>query len=273
MPTPISGFLHRIATLDDSDLIEVLYGDFVRHAFPDFRVSVTPGRPTPGATSSPRLVEDEEGEGRYGRARLYDDLVVVSGPPGSLGEEHLEWLVSLRQGTQERLKRLRVEQETDSLTGLGSEVRFHTVAGELTRKEHWFGWLLCLTMLPEEGQSPTLESVEQILREATQVLRRECPDETHLYRMNNGFFAGLVPHTTSSQVAELVDRLKAALADLKAPGVAGLSCAAGVAAHAGGRHMSLLFYQQMMEALGRSDGRQLTLADLRRARSRTRRDL
>lgn len=271
--TPISGFLDRIESLDDSDLIEVLYGDFVRLAFQGFRVSVTPGRPAPGADTAPQLVQVEGGDGRYGRARLYDDLVVISGPPGSLGEEHLGWLTSLREGVRERLVRLRAEQETDSLTGLGSETRFHVVAGELTRKDHWFGWLICLTMLPEEGRSPSLESVEEILRLAAEALRRECPEDAHLFRMDNGFFCGLVPHSTSGQIAELVNRLKASLAVVKAPGVAGLDSVAGFASHAGGRHMSLLFYQQMMEALGRSGGRQLTLSDLRRARSRTRREL
>lgn len=266
--SPINGFLERIESLDDTDLIEVLYGDFVRKVFQGYRVTVTPGRPTPGATPLPQLAELEEGDGRYGRVRLYDDLVVVSGPPGSLREEHLEWLTRLRQGTQARLDRLQSTLDIDPLTGLGSERKFHGFVGALARKERWVGWLMCLTMVPEEGASPTLEDVEGILRQVADFLRQHHPPAAQLFRMNNGFFAALVPGLSADDMESLLTAIQDGLATLPLRGVASLKSVVGTAPFGTGKRESIVFYQQLMESLQRSSGGQLTLSDLRRTRPR-----
>lgn len=266
--SPITGFLERIASLDDTDLIEVLYGDFVRKVFQGYRVTVTPGRPTPGATPVPQLVELDSDGGRYGRVRLYDDLVVISGPPGSLRQEHLEWLRSLRKSTQARIDHLLALLDTDELTGLGSERRFHSFIGSLGRKERWAGWLMCLVLVPEEGSSPDLEQVEGILRKVAAFLDQQSPSGSHLYRMSNGFFAGLVPNLTAEQGATLVSRLQQGLAELRLPGVASLQSFASSAALEGGKRMSIHFYQTLLESLQQGgEGKRLTLSDLRRVRA------
>jgi GGDEF domain-containing protein len=255
--------------LDDTDLIEVLYGDFVRKVFQGYRVTVTPGRPTPGAHPIPQLTELEESDGRYGRVRLYDDLVVISGPPGSLRDEHLEWLKDLRKGTQARLDQLRAALDIDALTGLESERKFHQVVSSLARKERWVGWLMCLTLVPLEGTSPTLEDVERICRRVAEFLGQHHPPGSRLFRMNNGFFAGLVPGLTGEDASLLVANLQEGLASLKLQGVASLTSLVGVAAFGSGKRESIAFYQQMMEALSRSSGGQkLTLSDLHRVRPR-----
>lgn len=265
--SPTDGFLKRIETLDDSDLIEVLYGDFVRKMFQGYRVAVTPGRPTPGATKIPQLVELDGGDGRYGRARLYDDLVVISGPPGSLREEHLEWLKALRKGTQARIDHLLNLLEIDELTGLGSERRFHSFVASLRRKDQWAGWLMCLVLVPQEGISPGLEQVEDILRKVSAFLAQACPAGTQLYRMDNGFFTGLVPEADAEQVASLAEVLQQGIGKLELPGMASLQSFVGTAEFSKGRKLSIPFYQRMMESMLRSgDGKRLTLSDLRRVR-------
>jgi GGDEF domain-containing protein len=260
--------LERIESLDDTDLIEVLYGDFVRKVFQGYRVTVTPGRPTPGATPLPQLAELEEGDGRYGRVRLYDDLVVVSGPPGSLREEHLEWLTRLRQGTQARLDRLQSTLDIDPLTSLGSERKFHGFVSTLARKQRWVGWLMCLTMVPEEGANPTLEDVEGILRQVADFLRQHHPAAAQLFRMNNGFFAALVPGLSADETESLLTAIRDGLAKLPLRGVASLKSVVGTAPFGTGKRESIVFYQQLMESLQRSSGGQLTLSDLRRTRPR-----
>lgn len=264
--TPIDGFLARIEALDDTDLIEVLYGDFVRRVFQGYRVTVTPGRPTPGATSTPQLVNLPDTDGRYGRARLYDNLVVVSGPPGSLGEEHLRWLFQLRKGVQARVDALKAALDTDPFTGLGSERRFHAFVGALPRKERWLGWLMCLTMVPEEGTTPAMDDVEGIFHQVADVLRRHHPDGAQLYRLNNGFFAGLVKDASAEDGERLVKSFQNEIAGLHPPGISSLSCMVGIAPLGTGKRVSVAFYQKLIEALRACSGQRLTLSDLNRAR-------
>lgn len=264
--TPINGFLERIESLDDTDLIEVLYGDFVRRVFQGYRVTVTPGRPIPGATSTPQLVNLPDTDGRYGRARLYDNLVVVSGPPGSLGEEHLRWLFQLRKGVQARIEALRAALDTDPFTGLGSERRFHAFVGALPRKERWTGWLMCLTMVPEEGMTPGLEDVEEIFHRVADLLGRNHPAGAQLYRLNNGFFAGLVRDLTPEATDRLLESLRSGIENLHPPGIASLTCMLGAAPLGSGKRVSVAFYQQLMEALQKSGAHLLRLSDLNRVR-------
>ena len=264
----MNGFFDRIESLDDTDLIQVLYGDFVRRIFQGYRVAVTPGRPTPGATPTPQLVNLPGTDGRYGRARLYDDLVVISGPPGSLGEEHLQWLFQLRKGVQARVDALKAALDADPFTGLGSERRFHAFVGALPRKERWTGWLMCLTMVAEEGMTPSLEDIETIFQQVATTMRNLNPEGGQLYRMNNGFFAGLAKDLTEEQVEKFLESLKSSLVALKPKGIASLSGMVGVASLGNGKRISLTFYQQLIAALQRSSGQRLTLSDLNRARPR-----
>lgn len=265
--SPINGFLERIEALDDPDLIQVLYGDFVRRVFQGYRVTVTPGRPTPGSTSTPQLVNLDDTDGRYGRTRLYDNLVVVSGPPGSLRDEHLTWLTQLRQGLQGRLERLKAALETDSFTGLGSERKFHEIVGALPRKQKWVGWLMCLTMVPESDSAPSLASVEHIFHQVANLLRDHHHPDSYLFRMNNGFFVGLVPGLDDEGATALVETLQNEIAKLRADGIASLRGSVGLAPLGTGKRVSILFYQKLVHALAHSQGGQrLKLTDLQRVR-------
>ena len=262
--SPTAGFLERIASKDDPDLIRVLYGDFVRKVFQGYRVTVTPVRPTPGATGVPQLSEMGEGEGRYGRVRLFDDLVVVSGPPGSLREEHLKWLQGLRQATQTRLDEIDAALNVDEMTGLASERVFHTSLLGLPRKERWGGWLMCVTILPDPAVPLTVDDVERMGREIAEYLRSAQPEGGALFRMNNGFFAGLVPSSTPESLEELGQRLSQGLEGLEVAGAAGLKAVIGVCLRPPRAHTSFEFYQKLVESLRGH----LTLSDLRKVRPR-----
>jgi hypothetical protein len=98
--------LQRLQGVDDADLVRVLYGDFVRQVFQGYRVAVTPLHATEGASTEPRLEERADLGGEARRAMLFDDLIVITGRPGSLGEEHLQWLRELKSGVLARLRAL-----------------------------------------------------------------------------------------------------------------------------------------------------------------------
>lgn len=257
-------FLARIGRLEDPDLIAVLYGDLVRQVFSGYRVVVTPGRPTPGATSEPRLMEVENQGPGYGRVRLFDDLVVISGPPGSLDESHRAALAELRCGVERRRRELEQRDLVDPLTGLANERSFHRSFASVTPGSGWTAWLMCLTIHPDPDQPWEVAELERGLIAIAQRIQRAHPQGGLLFRMANGFFLGLLPPGSDPSWGDVSAALDESLRGWKVEGVAQLGVFASSAAVPRGRRDSFALYQTLMQGLASQGG--LRLADLRRGR-------
>lgn len=214
--TPIAGFLETISSIDDPEKIRALYGDFVRKAFADERVLVIPNRAPADAGRVPQLSAGDDRSGRPARARLHDDLVIVSGPRGTLRQEHADWLGSLREATHQRLEALHTAIATDPLTGLGSERKFHEFLRQLSRKESWFGWLMDVTLRGSSEPGP--QEVEEARQQVVDYLRDRHPAGAQLFRLDSGLFAGLIPSLSEHEAELFASLFREGLSELKISG-------------------------------------------------------
>ncbi len=162
-------------------------------------------------------------------------------------QAHLEELVAERTRVlEEKSRELERLATTDALTGLLNRRSFHSQAGRVLREAQRYGLPCCLVIMDVDHFKDVNdefghESGDRILRELTERITAGLRASDLFGRWGGEEFVLLLPHADEAAASQLVERLRATVADTPFAEDRHVTASFGISAHFDGEDLETVF--------------------------------